>query len=163
MKKIVSLALLSMAALFSCTEEVKPKPFTYSQILTGATKKTWKLDYFVTRKVGKEDTRENLAACEADDLYIFYNNSEKLFEVMNGPRICNGDGTGPDAEKLVSYTWAFNNANSSINMVVPHVFGYFLIPFIVKKIDTKSMELQIFINDEQTVSYVLFFVKTAEE
>ena len=56
MKKIVSLSLLAMAALLSCTEEVKPKPFTYSQILTGATKKTWKLDYFVTRVVGKEDT-----------------------------------------------------------------------------------------------------------
>jgi hypothetical protein len=42
-------------------------------------------------------------------------------------------------------------------MVVPHVFGYYILPFIVKEASKNSMELEIFLDEEASVSYVLFF------
>jgi hypothetical protein len=47
-------------------------------------------------------------------------------------------------------------------MVLPHIFGYFFIPFTVKHASSNELELEIFINEEATVSYVMYFVKQSE-
>ena len=148
-----------IAFTFSCTEEIKPTKYTYSQLLTGKNNKTWKLSKIALRKAGEEDDAFARDECESDDRYIFYANAEKLFEVKNGTQKCAAD----EETLLLSYQWAFSNANANITMVMPHVFGYFLIPFIIKNIDSTDMELELFINDEATVSYVFFFKRTEEE
>ena len=154
-------SILFLVVIFignACTEGITPKPYTESQLISGKTSKTWKLDKLVTRVDGKTDSPESLATCEKDDRYIFYANSEKLFEVKNGLNKCDPD----EDDELVSYTWAFNNATASLSMVVPHVFGYYYIPFTVKSVDSNDLELEVFINEEATVSYALYFSKVEE-
>ena len=56
---------------------------------------------------------------------------------------------------LVSYVWEFNQAKSTLTMVAPHIFGYFIIPFIVKDVSAREIELEIFLDEDATVSYVL--------
>jgi hypothetical protein len=148
-----------MAFAISCTEEIKPTKYSYSQLLTGKNNKTWKLNKIALRKAGEEDDTFSRNDCESDDRYIFYANEEKLFEVRNGDQRCDAD----EESLLLSYQWAFSNANANITMVMPHVFGYFLIPFIVKNIDASDMELELFLDEEATVSYVFFFKRTDEE
>jgi hypothetical protein len=156
-KKI--LVVLLLIGLLSCSESVDPRPYTYSQIFTGKTKKTWKLDRFIERKSGEADLQYGLDICQRDDLYVFYANEEKLYEVDNGNAICfEGD---PDL--LLSYTWEFNQANASLTMVLPNLFGYFLIPFTVKDVSKSDMELEIFLDEAATISYVLFFKRVDEE
>ena len=51
---ILSYLLLALAA-FSCSEAVEPEPYTYSQVFTGTTSKTWALDQLYLREAGKDD------------------------------------------------------------------------------------------------------------
>jgi hypothetical protein len=156
--KAIPLVLLGLMLLGSCTEEIKPKKYTYSQLLTGQNNKTWKLNRIALRQAGKEEETLSLAPCQSDDRYIFYSNDEKLYEVKNGSQKCDQE----EESLLLSYEWSFTNANANLTMVIPHVFGYFLIPFIVKSIDNADMEVEVFLDEEATVSYVLFFKRTDE-
>lgn len=152
-----------LGAMFSsCSEEIKPKPFEASKVFSGENSKTWKLVGFVARKTGSEDFVYDLNSCVKDDRYTFYANDVKLFEVHNGNIACNGDDDDP---LLVSYTWSFNNSNASLSMVVPHIFGYFFIPFTVVVVneDEDEMELEIFINEEGTESYAMYFEVVDED
>jgi hypothetical protein len=158
MTKFFGLVLMSLV-LLSCTESVEPKPYIYTEIFTGKSNKTWKLDRFIERKSGEADQQYGLDICQRDDLYVFYANEEKLFEVDNGNVIC-FDG---DPDLLLSYTWEFNQANASLTMVLPNLFGYFIIPFTVKDVSKTDMELELFLNEEATISYVLFFKRVDEE
>jgi hypothetical protein len=142
----------------ACTEEVKPTPFTYTQVFTGESSKTWALDKVLLRKVGQDDQTVGLSSCEKDDRYIFYANEERLFEVDNGRFTC--DDT--EEQTLVSYTWAFTNTNATLQMVVPHVFGDYFIPFIVTKATSNEMVLEIFADEKNTISYVLYFKSVKE-
>jgi hypothetical protein len=153
--------MIFTAILNSCSESVEPKPYVYSQIFTGKTSKTWKLDRLVFREKGQQDEILGLSNCEKDDLYTFYANDEKLFEVDNGNVAC---ASGEDDDGLlVSYTWEFNQANASLSMVTPHIFGYYFIPFIVKDANNKDMELEVFLDEDAKISYVLFFKLVDEE
>jgi hypothetical protein len=158
--RIVYLLFLVTFLFVGCTESVDPKPYTFSQIITGKTSKTWRVDRLIFRQQGKEDENLGLSTCEKDDLYKFYANEEKLFEVDNGNVACSseeGDGL------LVSYVWEFNQAKSSLTMVAPHIFGYFIIPFIIKDVSARSMELEVFLDEDATVSYVLMMKLVDEE
>src|SRR4051812_22917334 len=105
MKKRISvqwvLSLFMLGAL-SCSEEVKPTPFTYTHVFTGQNSKTWSLDKVLLKKTGQDDQQITLSSCEKDDRYIFYANGERLFEVDNGRTSC--DAT--EEQTLVSYTWS---------------------------------------------------------
>jgi hypothetical protein len=161
MKLRISYILILFAlSTLSCTESVEPKPYTFSQIFTGKTSKTWRVDRLIFRQQGKADENLGLSTCEKDDLYTFYANEEKLFEVDNGNFACSseeGDGL------LVSYVWEFNQAKASLTMVAPHIFGYFVIPFIVKDVSARDMELEIFLDEDATVSYVMMMKLVNEE
>jgi hypothetical protein len=152
MKKI-TIVICCALLVGSCTEEVKPIPYDYTKIFTGENNKVWRLDKLVLREAGETDSQLTLSSCEKDDQYIFYHNSERLFEVTNGTFDCEpGEG-----DVLVSYEWTFTNSSATLTMVLPHIFGNFIIPFIVKDASKNSMELEIFVNEEATISYVLFF------
>jgi hypothetical protein len=142
-----------LAGLLSCTEEVKPTPYTYTKVFTSENSKTWKITKVSLSVTGKADEDIALSTCEGDDRYIFYNNAERLYEVINGKTSCDAD----EPSTLVSYTWSFSNSGASLNIVIPHFFGNFIIPFIVRKATDKTMELEIFLNQENTISYVFYF------
>jgi hypothetical protein len=147
--------------LISCSEESDPKTFDTS-VFSGRTSKTWKLAEMVARKTGRPDVpiyQLRYDPCERDDRYTFYA-SEKLFEVDNRLFACGGDDSEPI---LIRYVWSFNSATGSLSMVLPHIFGYYFIPFTVKEISDDEMELEIFLNEEGTESYGLFFEKVSEE
>jgi hypothetical protein len=153
MKKILIILFCSIVLLDSCTEEVKPVTYDYTKVFTGENNKVWKIEKLVLREVGKQDAQISLSTCEKDDEYTFYNNGERLFEVTNGNLACDSG----EEDMLVSYVWAFSNSSATLTMVTPHIFGNFLIPFIVKKATKSAMELEIFLDEEATISYVLFF------
>lgn len=159
--KLTFYYLIALTSIIGgCTESVEPTPYVYSKVFTGNVSKTWKIDRLIFREKGQQDEILGLANCEKDDLYTFYANDEKLFEVDNGNIAC-PDDEGTDL--LISYNWEFNQANASLSMVTPHIFGYFFIPFIVKDANDKDMELEIFLDEEATISYVLFFKLVDED
>jgi hypothetical protein len=144
-------ALVAIAS--SCSEDIKPTPFTFSKNFTGKSDKTWTVDKWVLRETGKKDQTLTLDACESDDLYKFYANDEKLFEVYNGNKKCATD----EDDLMISYQWSYASANANLTMVAPHIFGNFVIPFIVKKVDGDEMQLEVFLNEKNTISYLIYF------
>jgi hypothetical protein len=145
----------------SCSEEEPTNKLAeYAKMFSGKNSKTWKLTGFFARRTGGQEVEFNLSTCAGDDRYTFYANAEKLFEVSNGTFSCVEDGDDP---LLVSYTWSFNNANASLSMVFPHIFGYFFIPFTVKSVTEDEMELEIFVNQEGTESYALILESVDED
>jgi hypothetical protein len=150
--------LILVIGSLSCSEEETPAPFTYTKIFTGENSKTWRISRVVLREEGKADDEISMETCERDDRYVFYNNDERLFEVTNGQSVCDSD----EPHILVEYVWAFSNATATLNMVIPHFFGNFIIPFIVRDVTKKEMELEIFLDEDSTISYVFYFESTEE-
>lgn len=144
----------------SCSEETSPTPYTYTQLFTGKTSKTWAIDHVIQRKDGADDQTFTLASCEKDDRYTFYANAERLYEVSNGSLKCPADTPEPDM--LVSYNWSFSNANANLTMVIPHFFGNYVIPFIVTKATASEMILEVFADEKNTISYVFYFKSVSE-
>ena len=159
MNKISSIAFFTifLGVGFSCSEEIKPKPFQYSEIFSGENSKTWVLKSIKLVQTGKSDITYSLPNCIKDDRHIFYANAEKLFEVTNGSTKC--DSSEPDL--IVSDTWSFVNASATLNMTLP-ILAEVSLPYIVKKVDKKSMTLEIYLDEEGTISYQMTFDSIAE-
>lgn len=143
--------------LISCTEDVKPTPFSYTQIFSGKTSKTWKIKTIAFIEVDRPVQILSVNACLLDDLYIFYANEERLFEIKDGTIKC--DKKDPDL--LISDTWSFVNATASLSIILPFLAD-FALPYIVKEVDKNDMTLEIYLDDEGTQSYQMKF-KAIEE
>ena len=152
---IVLTAILTVVV--SCSEEVMPTPYTYSQIFSGKNSKTWQLRSILLWEEGKQDVTFTLPNCIKDDLYIFYANSEKLFEVKNGATKCDSE----EADILVSDTWTFINAGATLTITIP-ILAEFNLPYIVREVDKNDMLLEIFLDFEGTQSYRLAFKSVGE-
>lgn len=137
--RIFALGLLAMFFL-GCEEEIAITPATYSRVFTGETSKTWRMRAIQILEDGKP-TGSFLVPddCAFDDLYVFYNNPEKLFIVDNNAQKCSED----EPQELVRNSWSFVNASATLEMVVP-VLADFKLPFIVKSVDDRSMTTEIF-------------------
>jgi hypothetical protein len=74
-------------------QKIEPVPNTYSQLLTGTEKKTWKLVSLQVFDNGQGSgvipVQNGLNPCIADDLYTFYANDERKFELNEGSVKCN--------------------------------------------------------------------------
>jgi hypothetical protein len=151
--------LIGLLAALGCTEQNEPIPYTYTQVFTGKISKTWRLDRIKLREPGEPDATLNLNPCSRDDLYTFYANEGKELKVENGASFCGSD----QEEELITYFWEFNQGAASLSMVLPNVFGYFFIPFTVKEARDNKMELEIFLDEDGTVSYLLEFKLVDEE
>lgn len=151
--------LMVLLVGIGCTEKNEPIPYTYTQIFTGKVSKTWKLDRIKLREPGQPDATLSLATCSRDDLYTFYANEGKEFKVENGTSACAPD----EDDELLTYFWEFNQGSASLSMVLPNVFGYFFIPFTVKEARESKLELELFLDEGGTVSYVLEFKLVDEE
>jgi hypothetical protein len=138
--------MLIIGVASSCTEKLDPKPFTYSQLLTGTEKKTWVLSAVTI--VDQKDPfdlagSDVLDPCQLDDQFIFYANEEKKMEYANGPSKCRS--SEPDI--LITDVWQLTSANATLEMGIPRLFGGFKLPFIVKSLTENTMVLEYYFGD----------------
>jgi hypothetical protein len=159
MKRIATIFFFCLATVFiSCEESLTPNPPTFYKIITGNTKKTWKLTALKWTGEGKDDITYPVSNCYKDDRYIFYANAENLYEITGGTIKCSSD----ESATLVSDTWSMVNATATLTIILP-LFSDNPLPFIVQKITSKEMTLQIYIDQDNTYSYVVTMQSVSEE
>lgn len=154
MKQLILIAFCVTLAV-SCKEDVEPTPYTYTKVFTGEESKTWKLKYIEARLNG-ELVQRFVDPCFTDDRYTFYANPEKLYVVTSGSRKCG------DEPSTIPSTWGFTNATATLSIVIPALSSSIL-PFFVTDVDSNDMELEIFLNEEGTESYQIYFEMTDEQ
>ncbi|MDB5243496.1 MAG: hypothetical protein JWP57_4121 [Spirosoma sp.] len=141
------LILVLFSGLFAnCSEKFEPKPVTYSQLLTGTEKKTWRLVSLQVFDNGQTGgvipiTQSGLDACEYDDLYTFYANDEHKFEVSEGASKCNA----ADPDVFVTDTWTLINADASLEFIFPILGGKY--PWTIKNLTTSVLTMEYYFSD----------------
>lgn len=143
MKRYITIALLFM--LIACSEEIKPKPFTYPQIFTGEVRKGWSIRSVQLLQKGKGTQTFQLNKCALDDLYIFYNNSERTYQVTEGATKCNNS----DPAVIADSNWSFVNTTATLTIVMP-LLSSDPLPFVVSEIDQTKMVLDIYFDDNKS-------------
>lgn len=117
--RIIIQAILLMGLFFSmgaCTEEVEPKPQTYSQLLTGTTSKSWRLTSIQLIEANAQPVSYNLPNnCIYDDIYIFYADKDRKYEVQEGASKCSPE----DPDTYIEDTWSIVSATATINFYFP--------------------------------------------
>ena len=159
MRKIAKpLFLLSIIlVLLSCSENPQPVTPEFYKIITGKTKKTWKVTTIQWTGEGKSDITYSLNSCLKDDLYVFYANEERLYEVTNGASKCSSD----EADTIISDVWSFVNATSTLTIIMPLLSDSNL-PFFVRKVTSKEMTLEIYIDQDSKYSYKITMQSVSE-
>lgn len=156
MKRSIHIAgLLVMGSiLLSCSEKFEPKPLTYSQMLTGEVKKSWRATGIQVREGGQSVGNFILpeSDCLFDDLYVFYANDERLFEVEDNTRKCSPD----DPDIIVADSWALVNATATLEMVIPFL-APFKLPYILRELEEDEMTVEIWLDVEEGDSYRIYF------
>ncbi|MDO1448550.1 hypothetical protein Q0590_19895 [Rhodocytophaga aerolata] len=142
--------LAGMLGLGGCTEEVKPTPYTYSQLLTGTTSKSWRLTGIQLIEEGKQPFSFNIPNdCVYDDLYVFHADKDRTFEIKEGASKC--DSNDPDV--FFTDTWSIVNATSTINFLLP------LLPsgtYTLKNLTENSFTMEYYF-EEDNYSYRFIF------
>lgn len=153
-KRFTFIAFL-LVALAACTENVKVVPFTYPEVFTGKTKQGWTIRSVQLLQVGKGTLTFNLDPCITDDLYIFYNNPERTYQVTDGATKCNAG----DPDVIVDSSWSFINSTAALTIIVP-ILSDSALPFIVKEADNTKLVIDIYFDDNKS-NYRINF-KTAQ-
>ncbi|MCW5912306.1 MAG: hypothetical protein KIT62_14645 [Cyclobacteriaceae bacterium] len=159
MKKVdqIIVLILTISLLISCSEKIEPTPYTYSQIFSGKNQKTWIYKSIILWEEGKSDINYTLINCVSDDLYIFYADAEKKYEVTNGASKCSAN----EPDLILADTWSFINGGATLTIVIPFLSDLAL-PYIVREVSSSTMVLEIFINAGNTQSYRITFGSVAE-
>ena len=160
MKKFFIYCLcLNFLVILSCNDGYDPKPNNYSKLLTGENKKTWLLTGVQFREDGKplESWEVPPDDCAFDDLYIFYANDERRFEIDEGPTKCDP----ADAQIFLTDTWAIVNATATLEFVVP-VLLPFKLPYIIHELTETKLQVEIYFNEEKH-SYRMVFKSVSSE
>ncbi|HEX8061494.1 MAG TPA: hypothetical protein VF473_11190 [Cyclobacteriaceae bacterium] len=150
---------ITMAGLFlmvACSEPLKVEPLTYTQIFSGKTKKTWTIRSIQQIQNGKGTQTFTLNPCIYDDQYVFNNDFNKTYQVLDGANKCSAS----DPNVLVDSNWSFVNATSTLTIVMP-LLSESPLPFIVKSIDNTKMTIDIYIDDQRTSAYRFNFKSAA--
>lgn len=140
------IALFGLLFLGACSEDVLPTPYEYTKIFTGETSKTWKLKFLEQTLNGEVEETFNVS-CGSDDSYTFYANAERAYKVTTGTKKCD---TG-EAD-VIDDAWSFNNSSATLTMILPF-FRDSSLPFIVREAKKNKLELEIFLDQENTSSY----------
>jgi hypothetical protein len=162
MKKIFRYSLFFAGlAVFasSCSEKIEPTPLTYTQLLTGTTKKAWLFSNIVVLDDGVADpvlnARDIIAPCFADDQYVFYAGSERKFELAEGSTKC--AATDPD----IYYTgqWTLINANAQLEFIFPVLTSQQL-PYVIKSLTANRLVVELYEENlgGPNISYRITFV-----
>jgi hypothetical protein len=155
-KTILLILCVSLCVAFSCSEELKPTPYSYTKVFTGENNKTWKIKLF------EETLRDtvigrSLPNCLADDTFVFFANAEHRYETTSGPRQCFEDEAG-----LTESNWSFSNSTATLVVLIPFLSDDAL-PFYVREADDDDMIIEIFLDEENTQSYRIHFSAIDEE
>ena len=130
-----------------CSEEVKPTPVTYSQLLTGTESKSWRLTNIRVIDAGEDsgpiNVQQRFDPCVADDLYTFYANDTKTFEVREGASKCNT----ADPDVYVENNWSMVNATATLTFVIPLLSTEFALPFTVKNLTENTLTVEYYFED----------------
>jgi len=138
--------IAGISILIACEEELKPTPYTFTKNFTGETSKTWKLSFF-EETLNSAVIDNFLPSCMADDQFKFYANTEHLYETTSGTNKCFEDEAG-----LTSSTWSYTSTNATLVMLLP-IFSDDPLPFFVRKVDSKDLVIEIFLDEKNTSSY----------
>ena len=150
---IIFTSIITLVA--SCSEEKEIKPLTYAEIFSGGKEsKTWRVESIITKKEGGEERNylQLFELCERDDRYTFYD-AEERFTITNGSRLCDDED-----DVLVDYNWSFTNAGALLYIPFPRIFGYYVIPFIVREATANRLTLFVYLDLENTVSFEITLV-----
>ncbi|RYF62648.1 MAG: hypothetical protein EOO39_29930 [Cytophagaceae bacterium] len=130
--------------LGGCSEKIEPKPATYSQLLTGTEKKSWKM---VSAQITDNGTASGvipvsqLNDCSTDDVLTFYADAEHKLEVNQGPRICYPN----EPDLYVTDTWTLVNANATLEFYLPILNGKY--PWTIKNLTATVLTIQYYFPD----------------
>ncbi|AUD05499.1 hypothetical protein [Spirosoma pollinicola] len=130
--------------LGGCSEKIEPKPATYSQLLTGTEKKSWKM---VSIQIIDKGTASGvipvsqLNDCSTDDVLTFYANAEHKFEASQGASICYSG----EPDLYVTDTWVLVNANATLQFYIPLLNGVY--PWTIKNLTATTMTVQYYFPD----------------
>lgn len=130
--------------LGGCSEKIEPKPVTYSQLLTGTEKKTWKMVSVIILDENKSSgviSASQLASCSADDLLTFYANAEHKLEVSGGATKCSAS----DPDIYATDTWELVNANATLQFYIPLINGIY--PWTLKNLTENVMTVEYYFGD----------------
>lgn len=149
MRQLVRLLLIPGVVgwlLGGCSEKLEPKPATYSQLLTGTEKKTWKMVSFQIIDNGTASpvspvTQSGVDPCITDDFCTFYADAEHKFEASEGASKCNS----ADPDVYVTDTWTLVNANASLEFYLPILNGKY--PWTIKNLTATVMTIEYYFGD----------------
>ncbi|WP_460983681.1 hypothetical protein [Spirosoma fluminis] len=128
--------------LGGCSERIEPKPVTYSQLLTGTTKKSWRLVSYQILDEGKGTGAIPFQqTCQTDDLYTFYADEQHTFEIGEGASKCTADAN----DIYVTDTWTLVNANASLEFYLDILGGKF--PWTIKTLTDRSLTIEYYFPD----------------
>ena len=167
MKKIAAYTLVLgvLIALFGgCSQKIEPKPLTYTQLLTGETKKGWLFTSIIVYDNGKPsptfNARDIIDPCFADDQYVFYANEEKKFEISEGNSRC--DPRDPDV--YFTDSWTLINANAQLEFLFPVLAGQVL-PYVVKTLTANTLVVELYeqnLGSPYKISYRITFTSSGK-
>ena len=144
-----------------CSEKLEPKPATYSQLLTGTDKKSWKLVSLQVIDDGNASSvipiaQSGINPCVTDDLYTFYANEERKFEVSEGASKC----SSADPDVYVTDTWTLVNANATLQFAVP-IITETVLPYTIKNLTSSVLTVELYLDkittDNLNASYRFTF------
>lgn len=132
--------------LGGCSEKIEPKPATYSQLLTGTDKKSWRM---VSLQVIDDGTASsvipiaqlNVNPCLKDDILTFYADAEHKFEASQGLSICYPN----DPDIYVTNTWTLVNANATLEFYIPVLDGVY--PWTIKNLTSTVLTVEYYFPD----------------
>jgi hypothetical protein len=145
MKRILA-TIASLYMLISCTEPVDVIPFTFPEKFTGEVRKAWAIRSIQFLQNGKGTQTFSLEPCVMDDLYVFYNNPERTYQVTTGATICDGQ-VAPG--RIADSNWSFVNATATLTILMPLLADEPL-PFILNEVDDAKMVIDIYFADNQS-------------
>lgn len=158
MIRYIIILIIGILLLNSCREDLEPKPYTYSRLLTGENAKHWRMTGLQFREEGKVPQTFQLPNdCVFDDDYVFYNSPDKKFEVQEGLSKCNEN----DPDVFVTDNWALVSARATLEMVVP-ILAPFKLPFILKELTEDRLVIEIYFNENKQ-SYRMVFKRVKTE
>lgn len=151
---------IAVGLLGGCSEKIEPKPATYSQILTGTEKKSWRMVSIIANDEGQSSgvipiTNIGISTCVTDDVFTFYANADHKLEITEGSTKC--DPSDPDI--VATDTWSLVNANATLEFYIPLFGGVY--PWTIKTLTANVLTVEFYIPDIDA-SYRLVFNSTTK-
>ncbi|GAB4039016.1 hypothetical protein [Spirosoma gilvum] len=153
MRQLIRLFLIPGVMVWllgGCSEKIDPVIPTYSQLLTGTEKKTWKMVSLEIRDNGNSSgiisTAQAVAAgivanCIADDLLTFYADADHKMEASEGATKCSAS----DPDIYLTDSWTLVNANATLQFYIPILNGVY--PWKLKNLTASAMTVEYYFGD----------------